>query len=260
MTASVSGGNGTIAPPSQIGLNSGSPATLTVVPALGYQVQSVVGDTCSVSQTLGATWTTGAITSNCTITATFIATFTVNASVVGGNGTITPPPQSVNLGAAAAFTVTPSAGFLVQSVVGDTCTVTQTSGTTWTSSAIGADCNVVAIFAADALVFTTQPADILRGTTLGTVVVTEEDSTGSTIDDNATVDFTIAACGASVDLGSVPMVHGVATLNSGQRFYTVHSGLQIVASAGSLGGLSGTFNVAANSDILSADGFDGCRL
>ena len=37
-------------------------------------------------------------------------------------------------------------------------------------------------------------------------------------DDNASVDFTIAACGGTIDLGSVQMVHGVATLNSKQLF------------------------------------------
>ena len=260
VAAAVSGGNGTIAPPSQT-VNSGASATLTVTPASGYHVLSVTGDTCTASQGIGTTWTTSAITSNCAITATFaIDTFMVTSSVLGGNGTITPPSQTVNSGAATTFTVTPSPGFQTQSVIGDTCTVAQTSGTTWTSSPITADCAVVAIFAADVLVFTTQPSDLLRGTELGTVVATEEDSLGNTIDDSAMVDFTVAACGGSIDLGSVAMVHGVATLASDQAFYTVAAGLQIQATATTASGASRLFSVLPNTDIRFADGFEGCRL
>jgi hypothetical protein len=260
VTAVVSGGNGTIAPPSQT-VNWESSATLTITPAVGYHVQSVIGDTCTASQGIGTTWTTAAITSNCAITATFaIDTFNVTSSVLGGNGTISPPSQTVNSGATATFTVTPSPGFQTQSVIGDTCTVAQTSGTTWTSSAIGADCAVVAIFAADVLVFTTQPSDLPRGAELGTVVATEKDSLGNTVDDSATVDFTVAACGGSVDLGSVAMVHGVATLASDQAFYTVAAGLQIQATATTASGTSQLFSVLPNTDIRFADGFEGCRL
>jgi hypothetical protein len=110
-------------------------------------------------------------------------------------------------------------------------------------------------------VFTTEPADVTQGTALGTIVITEEDGGGNTIADNTTVvDFTIAACGGTVDLGSVTMVNGVATLNSTQVFYTVATGLQIQATAGAATVNSTTFDVTANSDILFADGFDGCRL
>jgi hypothetical protein len=260
VTSSVIGGHGTISPPSQT-LNSGESATVTVTPDSGYHVLSVVGDTCTVALQSGTTWATGTITANCAITATFVIdTFTVTASVSGGNGTIAPPSQTVNFGSSATFAVTPNSGFQVQSVIGDTCSVTQIAGSVWTSSAIGANCAVNATFASNLLVFTPDPADLLRGTALETVVVTEKDSLGNTIDDNATVDFSIAACGGMVDLGSVTMVHGVATLQSNQQFYTIASGLRINASAGALNGTSQTFKVISNADFLFADGFDGCRL
>ncbi len=261
VSSSVTGGHGTITPASQT-VNSGSPASATVKPDTGYHVVSVVGDTCTVTQQgTTTTWTTGNIATNCAITATFaIDTFTVTAAVSGGNGSVTPPSQSVDSGSAATFTIVPNTGFQVQSATGDTCTVSLSSGTTWTSSPITADCAVTVTFAANALVFTTQPSDVVRGSTLGTIAVTEEDSSGNVIDNNATVDFTIAACGGSVDLGSVAMVHGVATLDSSQTFYTVAPGLQITATATGVSGMSQSFAVTASSDFLFADGFDGCRL
>ena len=111
------------------------------------------------------------------------------------------------------------------------------------------------------LVFTTQTADVTRGQSLGTVVVTEQDGSGNTIVDNSSsVDFTMAACGGSVDLGNIAMVSGVATLTSSQRFYTLASGWRINAGNGTLSGTSQTFNVVADADYVLADNFDGCRL
>ena len=261
VTAVVSGGNGNITPSSQT-INNGSTASVIVTPATGYHVLGVVGDTCTPAQVgTSTTWTTGGITAACAITATFaINTYTVTASVNGANGTITPPSQPVNFNSTASFIVTPASGFLVLSVTGDTCSVSNTSGTTWTSSPITSDCAVSATFATTKLVFTQQPGDLLRGSLLGTIQVTEEDASNNVVDDSATVDFTIAACNGTVDLGSMPMVHGVATLTSTQAFYTVASGLQISASAATSSGTSQSFAVNANPDIRFADGFEGCRL
>lgn len=94
-----------------------------------------------------------------------------------------------------------------------------------------ANISVTADFAPNVLVFTTQPGNVIQGDALGSIAVTEEDGSGNTIDDNATVEFTIAACSGTVNLGSATMVNGVATLNGVQRFYTVPvSGLTITAS------------------------------
>jgi hypothetical protein len=114
------------------------------------------------------------------------------------------------------------------------------------------------------LVFTIQPTDVTQGSAVATIAVTEEDVNGNVVVDNSSsADFTIAACSGNVDLGSAPMVNGVATLSgSAQRFYTLAAGLQISASDASLsiGGQSQTFGVNANADMVFSDGFDGCRL
>jgi hypothetical protein len=74
-------------------------------------------------------------------------TYTVTPSVSGSGGTISPAtPVSVQSGATAAFTLTPTSGYAVASVTG-TCGGTL-SGNTYTTKAISADCTVVAAFAA----------------------------------------------------------------------------------------------------------------
>ncbi|MDR3388588.1 MAG: hypothetical protein P4L92_16195, partial [Rudaea sp.] len=177
----------------------------------------------------------------------------------GANGSITgTTPQTVNSGGnGTAVTAVPNAGYhFVQ--WSDASTANPRTDTNVT-----ANISVTASFAQDQLVFTTQPANVTRGGALGVVVVTEQDGSGNTIIDNSSsVDFTIAACGGSVDLGSVTMIDGVATLNSTQLFYTLTStpGLQINASTGTLNGTSQAFNVVANSDFVFASGFEACRL
>jgi hypothetical protein len=262
VTTNAIGGSGTITPPSQ-SVDYGSAANFVLTPAAGYHVGSVTGNSCTVSHTTGNNWVSSPITANCSVTAIFaIDKFTVTASVSGGNGTITPASQLVSSGSTANFVVTPAQGYHVASVVGDTCTVTLDTGNNWVSSAITTDCAVTATFGLNVLVFTTQPVDVTQGYTLATVVVTEEDGSGNPVSDSSTVDFTITACGGPINIGSVAMVNGVATLNSSQVFYTVATGLTITAtnidtfaSTASAG-----FNVVVNGDLVFADGFESCRL
>jgi hypothetical protein len=112
------------------------------------------------------------------------------------------------------------------------------------------------------LEFTTQPADVVAGEVLATIVVTEKDPLGATIDDNASVDFTVTACGGPIDLGSAIMQHGVATLSTTQRFYTVTdpATLQVTAKTLVLTATSDGFKITANAGLIFADGLDGCRL
>ena len=113
---------------------------------------------------------------------------------------------------------------------------------------------------ASQLVFTTQPANVKRANRPATIRVTEEDANGNAVNDSATVDFTIAACSGTVDLGAVAMNAGVATLNSAQHFYTLATGLRIAASKGSFSVNSATFNVVTTAEYIFADGFESCRL
>lgn len=73
----------------------------------------------------------------------------VTAAVGGGQGDITPASQVVEQGEAAGFSVTPDAGWSVDSVTGDTCTPVDAGGGSWTAENIDEACSVTATFQAN---------------------------------------------------------------------------------------------------------------
>jgi len=228
----------------------------TLTPSANNHIASV-GGTCGGSLS-GSTYTTSAITADCTVIANFAADQHAVTPSVSGNGSITPNTVlSINHGATTQFTLTPSASNHIASV-GGSCGGAL-SGNVYTTHAITADCTVIANFAANVLVFTTRPANVRQGMALGSVAVSEQDGSGNTIPDTATVDFTINVCGKTLDLGSVKMVGGTATLNSSQHFVTLASGRTLDASATGLTGASAQFDVVSNLDWIFGDGYEGCR-
>ncbi len=254
------GANGSISPNTPQTVNYNGTMTFTVTPNTSYTAS--VGGTCG-GALVGNSYTTNAITADCTVVASFtIDTYTLTYTA-DANGTINgSSPQTVNYGSdGTAVTAVPNIGYhFVQ--WSDGLTVNPRTDINVTTNI-----SVTADFAANVLIFTTQPSDLIQGDTLGTITVTEQDGAGNTIADSATIDFTIAACGGAVDLGSVAMGNGIATLNSSQRFYTAQViGLTITASVTTpnptpiQSRTSSNFNVAANSDLLFSSGFESCRL
>jgi uncharacterized membrane protein HdeD (DUF308 family) len=144
-------GSGSISPTSRTVAHDDT-ASFTVTPDTGHQVQSVTG--CD-GALVGSTFTTGPVTSACTVTATFIPkTYTVSTEVVG-SGSISPTNRTVAHGDNTSFTVTPDTGHSVQSVTGCGGTLV---GSTFTTAAVTSDCTVTATF-------------ILNTYTVSTVVV-----------------------------------------------------------------------------------------
>ncbi len=182
VTAS-SGGNGSITPATQ-SVNHDGTASFTVTPAGGYHVVSVSGDTCSVTGS-GNSYSAANVQANCAVTATFaIDSYTVTASS-GGNGSITPPTQSVNHGDAASFNVMPASGYHVVSVSGDTCSVTG-SGSSYSAANIQADCAVTATF--EQTTYTVTPS---VGSGSGTITPDTPQTVNA--DDTISFDLTPAA-------------------------------------------------------------------
>ncbi|MDR2990766.1 MAG: hypothetical protein LBU72_02315, partial [Burkholderiaceae bacterium] len=140
---SVSGSNGTISPATAVSVKGTATTACPLKPSAGY-VGSGAG-TCGGTLS-GNTFTTSAITKNCTVVAKFAkGTYIVTPSVSGSNGTISPATAvSVKGTATTSFTLKPSAGY-VGSVAG-TCGGTL-SGNTFTTKAIIANCTVTATFA-----------------------------------------------------------------------------------------------------------------
>ncbi len=147
VTPSVTGGNGTIAPATPQTVNDGATTSFTLTPSANYHVVSPVGGSCGGSLA-GNVYTTNAVTTDCTVIASFaIDTHVVTPSVTGGNGTIAPATaQTVNHGATTVFTLSPSANYHIVTPVGGSCGGTL-AGNSYTTSAVNADCTVIASFA-----------------------------------------------------------------------------------------------------------------
>ena len=122
-----------------------STTTFTVTANSGYEVDTV-GGTCGGSLS-GSTYTTAAITSDCTVTASFSQISYIVTPSAGLGGSISPDTaQTVLLNATTSFTVTADNGYEIDTVSGS-CGGSL-SGATYTTAAVTSDCTVVASFVA----------------------------------------------------------------------------------------------------------------
>ena len=165
VTSSVGAPGGTIEPPSQAVVH-GASATFTLTPDAGFEIDDV-GGTCPMGSFSGNQYTTGAITEDCEVVASFRQlTHTVTSRAGTPGGTIAPPSQAVVHGATATFTLTPAVGYEIASV-GGTCPYGSLVGTTYTTGPITADCEVVANFRADPSVLAVPTLGPAGGALLG---------------------------------------------------------------------------------------------
>ncbi|WP_020648031.1 DUF1566 domain-containing protein [Solimonas variicoloris] len=143
----TSGAGGQIAPATQT-VADRAHATLTVTPDSGYHIDAVSGCGGLLD---GNTYTTGEITADCTVTASFAADAVVRRYTVtgaaGAGGSIAPASQTVDEGARATLTVTPDNGYHIDAVSGCDGTL---SGSTYSTGVVAANCTVTASFALDA--------------------------------------------------------------------------------------------------------------
>ena len=117
ITASA-GSGGTISPSGSVSVTNGTNKTFTITPNNGYSISNVKVD--NVSQGAISSYTFNNVTSNHTISATFIitpvGTSTITASA-GSGGTISPSGSvSVTNGTNKTFTITPNTGYYIASV------------------------------------------------------------------------------------------------------------------------------------------------
>jgi len=108
------GANGTIAPGTTT-VNYGANQTFSVTPNTGYHIDSVIVDGANVGA--GTSVTFNNVTANHTLTARYaIDVFTITVTNPT-NGTITPSGTiSVNYGGSQTFTITPNAGYRIDSI------------------------------------------------------------------------------------------------------------------------------------------------
>ncbi len=137
---STSAGQGGAISPVGATVESGKTAAFSILAQTGYSIDTVSGCGGALS---GIIYTTGPITADCTVTASFaINSYTVNATA-GAGGAISPGSVNVDFGGTASFTVTPDAGFSIAGVTGCNGML---SGNTYTTGAVSGNCTVSASF------------------------------------------------------------------------------------------------------------------
>ncbi len=160
------GANGSISPSTPQPVNYNGTKAFTLTPGTGYHIASV-GGTCGGTLS-GITYTTAAVTADCTVAASFaIDTFTVTPSA-GTGGSISPSiPQTVNYNDTTAFTVTADGTHYITSVTGCGGTL---SGNTFTTGPVTAACTVTASFALKTLTISSAPTSAVAGTPFVVIV------------------------------------------------------------------------------------------
>lgn len=155
VTATAAAGpNGSISPASKK-VFQGESTSFTVNADAGYT--AVVGGSCGGSLVDG-TYTTQALTADCSVNVTFTqqTTHTVTPTASSG-GSINPAlAVTVIAGQTKTFTVLPQTGYVA--AVGGTCGGTL-NGTSYTTSAINGDCSVEVTFALQSFTVTSSAGD-----------------------------------------------------------------------------------------------------
>jgi len=119
ISASVSGGNGTINPSGSISVNHGGSQSFTFTPNSGYHISQVlINGVNNPAAVAAGSYIFTNVTANQTIVASFSNVYTITASVNGGNGTINPNGNiTVNHGGNQSFAFTPNTGYRIAQVL-----------------------------------------------------------------------------------------------------------------------------------------------
>jgi hypothetical protein len=137
----AAGLGGQIAPSTPQTVADGATASFTVTADAGHALLGVAGCGGTLA---GDTYTTAAVTADCTVGATFVPVTHTVTPTAGPNGSIAPStPQTIDEGSTAVFTLTPDAHYRIASVTGCGGAL---SGNTYTTAPVTADCSVDATF------------------------------------------------------------------------------------------------------------------
>ena len=183
ITASVSGGNGTVDPLTQP-INAGANATITITPDTDYHVASITDN--GIEVVIADPYVISNVSADHTVVVVFsnATTFTITASA-GVNGSVTPSGVvTVNSGASQSFTIAANAGYHVADVLVDAVSVGAVESYDFTD--VTANHTISATFAADTTpTYTITASAGVNGSVTPSGVVT--------VNSGASQSFTIAA-------------------------------------------------------------------
>ncbi len=244
--------------PSSRTVDHGSNTTFDVSANTGYSINTVSG--CGGTWTGSNPYTTGIITADCTVTATFTPdSYAVTASV-DAHGTLDNTAVSVDYGTTTSFTVTPDPGFTTNLTVGGSCPVGSWSGQTYTTGIIVGPCNVSFTHAVTTFSVTPSPRShaaliaaggehslALRGNT--TVVGWGDDWSGQSTPPAGLSDVVAVAAGGYQSLGLKTDGTVVAWGDDGDGQASVPAGLSDVIAIAA--GYSHSLAVRADGSVVA---------
>jgi hypothetical protein len=147
VAASVIGGNGTVSPATQF-IVDGNPATVTITPDADYHTEDILDNNVSMPIVNPFSYTIPSVTENHSVVVLFAAdTYTVDASVEGGYGTVGPPTQTVAYEGTAAVNIYPQTGYHIADISDNG--ESQTISNPYVINNVAEDHNVVVTFAPD---------------------------------------------------------------------------------------------------------------
>jgi len=125
ITSSITNGTGGTMTPNFARVVSGDSVTFRVGSAIGYHLVSLIDTGVDVTTLVsGDTYTIANVTADHEVTATFdINTYSVNATIISGNGSIMPSHSTVNYGSPLTFVITPDEGYFLQGLTDNGSTV-----------------------------------------------------------------------------------------------------------------------------------------
>lgn len=157
----TAGAGGNISPSGAQAVADGATASFTVTPLANYQIASVTGCGGALVQN---TFTTGPITQNCAVTASFAPILHTLTALAGAGGSISPASVTAAQGQPQDFTLTPDAGYRIAAVTGCGGTL---AGATYTTAAITGACTVHARFETLPVTTTTGSGPVTVGVVNG---------------------------------------------------------------------------------------------
>jgi hypothetical protein len=128
ITSWVANGTGGTVTPGTTTIVSGSSTTLTISPDIGYHLATLTDNGIDVTTSvINSSYTITNATASHTVVATFVIdTYSINASVDDGNGSISPMSTMINYGAPVTFTITPDSGYTLAGLTDNGIAVTAT--------------------------------------------------------------------------------------------------------------------------------------
>lgn len=160
-------GHETISPSTPQTVTYGATQEFTVTANTGYTLSNIVGGSCPAGSWSGNTYTTGPITTSCSVSfSATLQSFTVSASG-DAHVSVAPPSQSVNYGSTGMVTLTVDTGY-TPSIASDSCGGSL-SGNTYITGPVTANCSVS--FASS--------SDFFAGTSCGVFDFIDISTTGS---------------------------------------------------------------------------------